>query len=190
MSEHSLHLLKLIAPGTYVASSGNAFSFSLPDLRQAAAAFSVSTGWRAPLVLGHPPNDRTAPEYGRVTGLMCRDEGLFAAVSVSPVLIDLVRRGFYKKLSAAFCSPHQPGNPAPGSWMLRHIGMLGAVAPAVTGLPEVEFACSESVAGSVEFAAPLCFGGDAASVIETASRFVDACPSLSLLEAVHLVGVQ
>ncbi|OIO04834.1 MAG: hypothetical protein AUJ49_02085, partial [Desulfovibrionaceae bacterium CG1_02_65_16] len=57
----------------------------------------------------------------------------------------------FKKISASFYLPDSPANPAPGVFYLRHVGFLGAAAPAVKGLKPVAFAAGEE--GVVEFSA-------------------------------------
>ncbi|WP_152663873.1 hypothetical protein [Sphingomonas sp. SRS2] len=52
---------------------------------------------------------------------------------------ELVRAKRYKKVSAQFYPPNHPANPTPGVHYLKHIGFLGAAAPAVKGLREVSF---------------------------------------------------
>jgi hypothetical protein len=60
-------------------------------------------------------------------------------------LIDLVRSGNYKKISASFFSPYHGDNPAPGIWCLRHVGFLGAVPPAVKGMEALAFSETSAV---------------------------------------------
>ena len=104
----------------------------------------------APLVLGHPADDR--PAYGWVQSLAF-SEGLLKAAprDVQPALKDHVDSGRYRKVSAGFYHPQAPGNPAPGVYYLRHVGFLGAQPPAVKGLPPVQFADSEDDYVTLEF---------------------------------------
>jgi hypothetical protein len=60
-----------------------------------------------------------------------------------------VRAGRYKKVSASFWPPGHPNNPVPDSYYLRHVGFLGAHAPAVKGLRAIEFGAAEE--GVIEF---------------------------------------
>jgi hypothetical protein len=59
------------------------------------------------------------------------------------------RAGYFKKCSSSFYTPDSPSNPKPGVYYLRHVGFLGAAAPAVKGLRDATFAASEE--GVVEF---------------------------------------
>jgi hypothetical protein len=94
----------------------------------------------APLVIGHPKLD--APAYGWVKSLAV-DGGELVAVpdpdKLEPAFAEAVRAGRYAKVSASFYPPQHPANPKPGSFYLKHVGFLGAAAPAVKGLGTVHF---------------------------------------------------
>jgi hypothetical protein len=82
-----------------------------------------------PAVIGHPADN--APAYGWVEGLKRQGDLLLAKFKqVEPGFADMVRQGLFKKRSAAF---YPDG-------VLRHVGFLGAVPPAVKGLPDMAFA--------------------------------------------------
>jgi len=96
-----------------------------------------------PAVIGHPKEN--APAYGWVEGLkkVAGDKGnllLAKFKQVQPDFADMVKHGLFKKRSSAF---YPDGT-------LRHVGFLGAMPPAVKGLPDVAFA--EGDAASFEFA--------------------------------------
>lgn len=140
-----IHIFK---PGTHTAMSGVTLSFSESDLAASAAAYDPAKH-EAPLVVGHPKND--SPAYGWVARLAVNGGGLDAEpVQVNPDFAEMVKSGAFKKISAAFYSPSAPNNPVPGVYYLRHVGFLGAQAPAVKGLRTPEFADAEE--GVVEFA--------------------------------------
>lgn len=127
--------------------SGVALAFSDSDLAASAKAYDPER-FEAPIVVGHP--DLNAPAYGWVKSLTFADGALDAEPhQVDPAFAELVSAGRYKKISAAFFSPDAPNNPSPGVFYLRHVGFLGAVAPAVKGLRSPEFAADEE--GVVEF---------------------------------------
>ncbi len=91
-----------------------------------------------PLVVGHPRHD--APAFGWVEGLKREGDLLMAKFrDVVPEFTEAVKKGLYKKRSAAF---YPDGS-------LRHVGFLGATIPAVKGLADVSFA--EGEAASFEF---------------------------------------
>lgn len=86
-----------------------------------------------PVVIGHPADN--APAFGWVEGLKqeVRDgvKVLLAKFSqVQPEFEEMVKRGLFKKRSAAF---YPDGT-------LRHVGFLGAAPPAVKGLTDLSFA--------------------------------------------------
>lgn len=147
----TLNPIEIFRPGRHKASSGVAVSFSEPDLAQAARVYDPALH-RAPLVVGHPKTDDVA--YGHVAGLAFSDatQRLVAEpAEVEPAFADLVASGRLLAVSASFYTPASPNNPVPGSYYLRHVGFLGAEAPAVKGLkrPTVSFAEAED--GVVEF---------------------------------------
>jgi len=82
-----------------------------------------------------------APAYGWVDRLEFAD-GVLKAVprQVDPAFSEIVKAGRFKKVSACFWGAAARGNPRPGGLYLRHVGFLGAAAPAVQGLRPVSFA--------------------------------------------------
>lgn len=124
--------------GTHLSLSGRTIAFTPADVSHAAAGYDAGR-YAAPLVLGHPADNM--PRFGTVVALHCDRAGaLFAEAAFSPSLVRLVKDEHYRYVSAAFFSPNHPDSPAPGTWSLRHVGLLGAAAPAVKGLPPLEFA--------------------------------------------------
>ena len=97
----------------------------------------------APIVIGHPKTDD--PAWGWVKSLRAEDGVLSAEFAdMDDDFAAAVKKRRYAKVSASFYPPQHPANPKPGSWYLRHVGWLGAQAPAVTGLADVAFAGSHS----------------------------------------------
>lgn len=147
--------IHIFRPGTHTDVSGKTLSFGEAELEASAKAYDPALH-EAPLVVGHPAID--APAYGWVASLALSQAGLDALPrQVDPAFAELVRAGRFKKISASFYLPDAPANPAPGVYYLRHVGFLGAAAPAVKGLKPVAFAAGET--GVVEFSA--CGEGDA-----------------------------
>lgn len=140
--------LQIFRVGKHTATDGRTISFSEADLRAAASAYDPKLH-EAPLVVGHPKSDD--PAYGWVKSLAFA-EGALAATpdQVEPEFAQMVNAGRFKKISASFYAPDAPGNPKPGAFYLRHVGFLGAAAPAVKGLKNASFADAES--GVIEFA--------------------------------------
>ena len=82
----------------------------------------------APVVIGHPVNN--SPAYAWVEQLKKNGDTIEAKFSqIDPQFEDLIKEGRYKKVSIALYP----------DMMLRHVGFLGAVPPAVKGLKDSEF---------------------------------------------------
>ena len=96
----------------------------------------------APLVVGHPKTN--APAYGWTDQLKREGNTLFAkATDVAEEFSDAVAARHYRKRSISIMPD---GN---GGYKLRHIGFLGAAAPAVAGLKDISF--SEAEATTFEY---------------------------------------
>lgn len=133
--------------------AGEALEFSAADLAATAAAFDPKVG-KAPIVVGHPATDD--PAMGWAARLVANERGLFAqATQVLPQFAQAVNDGRYGTVSVKFYRPDDPANPKPGVWYLRHIGFLGANAPAVTGLDDPAFAAAAAAAAAQD--AGVCF---------------------------------
>lgn len=129
--------IKIFRPGQHTDSAGVARDFTEESLRDLAAAYNPDL-YEAPLVIGHPVTD--APAFGWVGSLSYEDGSLYAHPrQVDPWFAGIVNAGRYKHISASFYLPDSPHNPKPGALYLRHVGFLGAVAPAVKGLGAARF---------------------------------------------------
>ncbi|MBF0334554.1 MAG: hypothetical protein HQL38_06400 [Alphaproteobacteria bacterium] len=130
--------IEIFKVGTHTSMSGHPFTFTAEDLAKVAAAYAPDAH-KAPLVIGHPKLDD--PAYGWVESLEVRGGSLWAEVDgLDPDLVEAIKAGRYKNVSAAFYAPDDANNPAPGAMYLRHVGFLGATAPALKGLKPVAFA--------------------------------------------------
>ena len=140
--------IQIFKPGKHTAMSGAAMAFSEIDLAATAAAYDPAKH-EAPFVCGHPKHDD--PAYGWVRTLAFADGALEAVpIQIDAAFAEMVAKGAYKKISAAFYAPDSPSNPVPGVYYLRHVGFLGAMPPGVKGMRNPTFA--ESEPGVVEFA--------------------------------------
>ena len=137
----SIKFFKIFRAGTHTSMAGQTLSFSEQDVADIATFYPMVKKF-APLVLGHPVDD--CPAYGMVTALRYKDGALFAEAEVNDELVDLVQKGRYGNVSASFFARGDSRNPVPGMWTLKHVGFLGAAAPAVKGLGELNFAESVS----------------------------------------------
>ncbi|WP_282268449.1 hypothetical protein [Stenotrophomonas sp. PS02298] len=135
----TIRAFQCFSAGNHTDSKGRKGVYSHSDLVNMAAGFDPKR-YRAPLVLGHPDDDRRAASYGETQGLLALEGKLFAIADVNDTLLGLVRRGSYKNVSSSFFPPNHPDNPRPGSYYLRHIGFLGSVPPAVKGMEPLAFA--------------------------------------------------
>jgi hypothetical protein len=134
--------IAIFRAGTHRDLHGRDLSFSATDLQQIADSYDPVAA-RAPMVIGHPKTDD--PAYGWVTGLRVDEAGQLRAVldQVEPAFAGQVRAGRYRNVSASLWPPGHPNNPKPAGWYLRHVGVLGAAAPGVTGLPPIELAADD-----------------------------------------------
>jgi hypothetical protein len=129
--------IEIFKSGHHKDSLGKKHSFSEEDLQKIARDYNNKVGadpsHLAPLVKGHPRGDD--PAYGWIEKLTIRGSRLLAKLKdIAPELIKEVRRGMFRKVSLALY-PNR---------MLRHVGVLGAVPPAVKGLKSLAFSSDES----------------------------------------------
>ena len=148
----ALPAIEIFRPGTFVSMQGDELSFSAEDLAEIASSYDPDVN-PAPLVVGHPRLD--APAYGWTRGLSVNDAGVLVADpdQVEPAFAEMVRDGRFKRVSAELYPREHPGNPTPGRLHLKHIGFLGAAAPAVKGLKPVSFSALQ--AGCITFEHPM-----------------------------------
>lgn len=142
--------LPILPAGSHVALDGRPVEFTEADLREIAETYNPALH-EAPLVIGHPKLN--APAYGWAKSLEVRDGMLYAEPhQVVPEFAEAANRKMYKKRSASVYLPNSPGNPVPGKHYLRHIGFLGAMPPAIKGIPDaaLDFA-EDDGALAVEF---------------------------------------
>ncbi|MFA6571078.1 MAG: hypothetical protein WCT77_07560 [Bacteroidota bacterium] len=124
--------IEIFKTGTHSDSRGNTSDYSTETLDKIAEMYNTkvkeSDSNEAPLVKGHPETNE--PAYGWVERLSRRGNSLLAKLKeIEPELIAQVRKGMFKKVSIAL----EP------DLNLRHIGLLGAIPPAVKGLANVAF---------------------------------------------------
>lgn len=133
----TLPAIRIFRPGTFTDIEGQTVTFTSADLAEMISSYDAERD-PAPIVLGHPKSD--LPAYGWIGSLAFDGDYVVAQPSeMVPGFADVVRNGYYRKVSASFYPPTNPGNPAPGKFYLKHVGFLGALAPAVKGLGTVSF---------------------------------------------------
>jgi len=118
--------------GEHTDSSGNKASYSEAELDKIATLYNSrlkeSDSYQAPVVKGHPKTDD--PAFGWVEMLKRKGSVLFAKIKqLAPEIIDEIKQGHFKNISIALYP----------DMLLRHIGLLGAIPPAVKGLKPVSF---------------------------------------------------
>ena len=129
--------IEVFRAGTFKPMGGEAQTIKEADLRQIAASYDRELA-PAPVVIGHPEVD--APAFGWVEHLYV-EGGILKATLQDTVseFADVVKEGRYKRVSIALFLPGSSANPKPGNFYLKHVGFLGATAPAVPGLKPVKF---------------------------------------------------
>lgn len=135
--------LHVFRAGTHTPMSGEAMTFSAADVAELASSYDPAV-LEAPLVVGHPRTDD--PAYGWVGKAFANGDDLeVEPANVEPAFAEMVNAGRFRRISIALFPREHPGNPKPGSLYLKHIGFLGAQAPAVKGLRPAQFAADDAV---------------------------------------------
>lgn len=124
--------MEILRTGSHIASSGAPVELNESDLDGIAATYNPSVH-EAPLVVGHPRDN--SPAFGWVKGLRRAGDRLIARAQALPELVELIRKGIYKKRSASLVR-ERAGSP----WRLNHVGLLGGMPPAVKGLADIALA--------------------------------------------------
>ncbi|WP_439291530.1 peptidase [Lonepinella koalarum] len=136
-----MQLIEIFKAGKRQSANGQVFHISRDDLQKVVDNYNAEFH-EAPMVVGHPKMD--APAYGWIERLELDGDVLKAQPKdVDAEFAELVRRGKFKKISAAFYLPNANSNPKPDGYYLRHVGFLGAMPPAVKGLKDPIFNDSE-----------------------------------------------
>lgn len=132
--------IETFRPGKHTSSQGVELEFTAEQLQDLATVYDPVNA-PAPIVLGHPAMD--APAFGWASGFTydADRERLDADLGddLDPLFAAAVEAKKFRKVSLALFPPTHSANPKPGHWYPRHIGFLGAAAPAVTGLKPVTF---------------------------------------------------
>lgn len=118
---------EIFRTGTHTSLNGQTREFSESDLDTIAGSYNPAEH-EAPIVIGHP--ELNAPAYGWIDKLRRVGDRLIAfPKQVSNQFSELVKSGAFKKRSISITPDLK----------LNHVGFLGAAAPAVKGLKDVEF---------------------------------------------------
>lgn len=133
-----MRVIKIFRAGLHTAMDGRAFDYPVRALEFCCNAYNSKSmpTWRAPLVLGHPTEQDSDFSLGVVQRLNVLGDALFGECELSAGLVELVRQGHYKHVSASFRNLSMWG-PSVDYMELRHVGFLGAMPPAIKGLGPV-----------------------------------------------------
>ena len=140
-----------LRPGTFTDGMGNTYNFAPSDLQAIAEGYDPAV-FKAPVVIGHPKVNH--PAWGWIDRAFVNDNGRLCLEysAADPAFSEAVRKEHYKKVSLSLFQPRSPANPTPGRLAIRHLGYLGAAAPAITGLKNADFNGSDE--GVIEFSLP------------------------------------
>jgi len=123
---------EVFAAGTHTASDGSSHTFTGQDVERIASVYNSQSDHEAPIVIGHPKTDD--PAYGWIDKVKAEGGKLYAKFKdTAAEFVDLVKAGRFKKKSIKL-----------NKGLLVHVGFLGAVPPAVSGLKNASFAAEVS----------------------------------------------
>lgn len=129
-----MYEIEVFRTGTHTSSEGHTRTWTEDDLERIANTYNSQTSHEAPIVLGHPRDN--APAYGWVESLSVKKGVLLAKLKeLSEEFVEWVKAGRYKKRSISLYA----------DGLLRHVGFLGAMPPAVKGLKDVAFSDTDAV---------------------------------------------
>ncbi len=129
--------IEVFKAGKHVDASGQVYEFTKEDVKQLAETFDKKR-YRVPVVVGHPKVED--PAFGWVSDVKEENGSLFVKLgNLVKEFVDAVERGLYRERSISIYHPDSPNNHHKGKWTLKHIGFLGAAAPAVKGLAPLGF---------------------------------------------------
>lgn len=118
---------EIFRTGKHTDSAGRTREWTEKDLDTIADSYDPDKH-EAPIVIGHPEND--SPAYGWIAKLKRQGDRLLALPgSLIPQFAAQLKNGLFKKRSIALNADNT----------LKHVGFLGAAAPAVKGLKDAEF---------------------------------------------------
>jgi len=132
--------IEVFKAGTWTDSSGNTRTWTEQDIDKIIEKYNSQRDHEAPVVIGHPKDN--APAYGWVERLEKRGQSIWAKIKPTVQdFVDWVRQGLYKKVSISLYP----------DLLLRHIGFLGAMPPAVKGLQIPQFSDAEYSEYTMDF---------------------------------------
>ena len=140
--------IEVFKAGKHIDSGGQMHEFTKEDVKQLAETFNPAK-YRVPVVVGHPKTD--SPAFGWVEEVKEKNGSLLVRLgNIVDEFQEAVNKGLYRERSVALYTPDSPYNPEKGKWALKHLGFLGAAAPAVKGLAPLGVGFADD-AKSLEF---------------------------------------
>jgi hypothetical protein len=143
-----LRKIAILRPGLKTAANGASLNVT-PEVMQSMVAGYDFAAAPAPVVFGHPVHDSKA--MGWVQSLAIENDMLMAHVDLSAEAEEAIAAKSYRRISSSIFAGDHPSNPTPGSYALRHVGLLGAVAPSDPGLPVINFAADDAAVMVFDF---------------------------------------
>lgn len=128
--------VEVLKVGTFRDMHGRDIPITRDDLAELAASYDPGR-YRAPVVIGHPKIEDCA--WGVHERFEVDGDSLYAIEGPVDAQFAAFRdAGRFAERSLSFFLPDHPGNPTPGKKHVKHVGWLGAVPPAVTGLARLQ----------------------------------------------------
>lgn len=126
--------IEVFRAGTHTDSKGRSCTFTQADLDEIVGNMALGP---APAVLGHPKHNDPAYAWARDGGVKREGDALFVKFEdINPAFEAGVDGGAYRERSVSIFKDKDAG------WRLRHVGWLGAVPPAITGLTPLDYSAS------------------------------------------------
>lgn len=143
-----LHVFKA---GKHVSAAGDSLEFTQADIDAIAASYDPKV-YKAPIVIGHPKTEDAA--FGWIGALSAAGADLYAEPEqVEPQFAEMVNAGRFRNISVALWPKGHTSSPKKDAPYLKHVGFLGATAPAVKGLTPASFAADDDKIVTFEFSA-------------------------------------
>lgn len=123
---------EIFRTGTWTSDKGITKEYTESDLDKLVENYNSEDP--APIVIGHPQTN--SPAYGWIEKIKRVADRLIAVPKqLNEDFVKLVKEGAFKKRSVSFTP----------EFKLNHVGFLGAAAPAVAGLKEIQFNLEEDL---------------------------------------------
>lgn len=123
--------IEVFRAGTHTDSKGRSCTFTEADLDQMVSNLALGA---APAVLGHPKHNDPAYAWVKADGAKREGNSLFVKFEdINPAFEAGVNSGAFRNRSVSVFQDKDAG------WRMRHVGWLGAAAPAIDGLTPLDY---------------------------------------------------